>query len=91
YLSRITPSWRYNDPRCGPLTGFEWDTLRPMVCRSLSLTSDPQPILTALSMELDQTYLAIASSLPENKSVRFEMRAGKEELILSPLDQLDET
>lgn len=87
----ITPSWRYNDPRSGLLTGLEWDTVRPMVCRSLSLTSDPQPILTALSMELDQTYRAIASRLPENKSVRFEMRAGKEELILSPLDKLDET
>ncbi|EGY28335.1 Transposase, partial [Candidatus Regiella insecticola 5.15] len=42
-------------------------------------------------MELDQTYRAIASRLPENKSVRFEMVAGKEELILSPLDKLDET
>lgn len=86
----VAPSWRYSDPRAGLLTGAEWDTARPMVCRSLALTPDPKPTLAALALELDQTYRAVAARLPENPAVRFEMVAGKEELILSTLDKLDE-
>ena len=84
------PSWRYSDPRVGLLTGLEWDTARPMVCRSLALTSTPEPTLAALALELDQTYRAVAARLPENPAVRFETVAGKKELILSTLDKLDE-
>jgi len=86
----IAPSWRYSDPRTGLLTGPEWDTARPMVCRSLALTFNPEPTLAALALELDQTYRAVAARLPENPAVRFEMVAGKEELVLSTLDKLDE-
>ncbi len=77
-------------PRVGLLTGLEWDTTRPMVCRSLALTSNPESTLAALALELDQTYRAVAARLPENPAVRFETVAGKEELILSTLDKLDE-
>jgi TnpA family transposase len=86
----IAPSWRYNDPRAGLLAGSEWDTARPMLCRALSLTSNPEPTLAALALELDQTYRAVAARLPDNPAVRFETVAGKEELILSTLDKLDE-
>lgn len=86
----IEPSWRYCDPRAGLLNGREWDTARPMICRSLALTSNPQPTFTLLADELDQTYRAVAARIPENSAVRFEMVAGKEELILSTLDKLDE-
>jgi hypothetical protein len=43
-----------------------------------------------LCQELDQTYRAVASRLPENKAVRFETVAGKQELVLSPLEKLEE-
>ena len=82
----VTPSWRYADPRAGLLAGAEWEAARPIVCRTLGLTADPQPALTALAAELDQTYRAVAARLPDNPAVRFE----KDELILSPLDKLDE-
>jgi len=85
----VAPSWRYSDPRAGLLTGPEWGTVRPMVCRSLALTSNPEPTLSALALELDQTYLAVVARLPENPAVRFETVNGKEELILSTLDKLD--
>ena len=37
-----------------------------------------------LSEELDPTYRAVAARLPDNKHVRFETIAGKQELVLSP-------
>lgn len=43
-----------------------------------------------LAQELDRTYRAVAARLPENKAVRFETVAGKLELVLSPLEKLEE-
>jgi TnpA family transposase len=86
----VAPSWRYGDPRAGLLTGAEWEAARPIVCRSLALTTDPQPMFAALAQELDQTYRLVAARLPQNPAVRFETVAGKDELILSTLDKLDE-
>lgn len=31
----IAPSWRYADPRLGLLCGKEWETAKPMICRTL--------------------------------------------------------
>lgn len=86
----VSPSWRYADPRAGLLTGEEWETARPIICRSLGLSADPGPTLAALAMELDQTYRAVAGRLPDNPAVRFETVDGKKDLVLSPLDKLDE-
>lgn len=86
----ISPSWRYADPRAGLLAGSEWETTRPIICRSLGLSLTPAPALAALTAELDQTYRAVAARLPNNPSVRFETVGDKEELILSPLEKLDE-
>ena len=47
-------------------------------------------ILAALSDELDQTYRAVAARLPNNPAVRFERIDGKDELIVSPLDKVEE-
>jgi hypothetical protein len=86
----VSPSWRYADPRAGLLTGTEWETSRPIICRSLGLSTDPGPVLTALTTELDQTYRTVAARLPNNPAVRFETVNNKKELVLSPLDKLDE-
>ena len=86
----VSPSWRYADPRAGLLTGLQWDAARPIICRSLGLSADPTPALAALCAELDQTYRAVASRLPNNPAVRFETVGDKKELVLSPLDKLDE-
>jgi hypothetical protein len=45
----VRPSWRYADPRAGLLTGLEWEVARPIICRTLGLTPDPEPVLKALS------------------------------------------
>jgi hypothetical protein len=41
----VRPSWRYADPRAGLLTGSEWEVARPIICRTLGLTPDPEPVL----------------------------------------------
>jgi TnpA family transposase len=86
----VSPSWRYSDPHTGLLAGLEWESARPMICRSLGLSALAEPTLNLLAQELDATYRTVAARLPENDAVRFETVDGKPELILSPLDKLVE-
>lgn len=86
----VSPSWRYADPRAGLLAGAEWETTRPIICRSLGLPTDPAPALAALATDLDRTYRAVAARLPGNPAVRFETVGDKKELVVSPLDKLEE-
>ncbi len=86
----VSPSWRYADPRAGLLAGAEWEAARPIVCRSLGLTIQPEATLAALTHELDETYRRVAARLPENDAVRFETVGDKTELVLSPLEALEE-
>ena len=86
----VHPSWRYADPRANLLSDAEWEATRPIVCRTLGLPPDPQPILESLAVELDKTYREVARRLSDNPDVRFEKVKGKEELILTPLDALNE-
>jgi len=86
----VTPSWRYADPRAGLLEGAEWQATRPIICRTLGLSASPEPVLAALALELDSTYRAVATRLPDNPAVRFESVGDKHELVLSPLDKMDE-
>ncbi len=86
----VTPSWRYADPRRSLLAGAEWEAARPIICRTLGYSPHPEPILAALTDELDQTYRAVAARLPSNPAVRFERIDGKDELILSTLDKVEE-
>jgi len=86
----VAPSWRYADPRTGLLDGAEWEATRPIICRTLGLSADPEPTLTSLATELDRTYRAVVDRLPENLAVRFETTGDKHDLVLSPFDKLDE-
>lgn len=86
----VAPSWRYADPRSGLLEGAEWEATRPIICRTLGLSANPEPTLTALAAELDRTYRAVVARLPDNPAVRFEITGEKHELVLSPFDKLDE-
>jgi TnpA family transposase len=86
----VAPSWRYADPRAGLLDGAEWQATRPIICRTLGLSASSEPVLAALALELDSTYRAVATRLPDNSAVRFEIVGDKHELVLSPLDKMDE-
>lgn len=86
----VSPSWRYADPRNGLLSGAEWEAARSMICRTLGLSLNPQPLLDEIARELDKTYRSVAARLPYNSAVRFEGAPGKEDLILSSLDKVEE-
>ena len=86
----VQRSWRYTDPRAGLLAGAAWEATRPVVCRSLELSAQPQPTLDALARELDETYRRVAARLPDNPAVRLSGSGDRTELILSPLEALEE-
>lgn len=86
----VNASWRYADPRAGLLTGAAWIAARPAICRTLGLPVEAKPVVDPLTQELDQTYRSVIARLPNNSAVRFETKEGKKELILTPLDKIDE-
>lgn len=86
----VSPSERWGDPRAKLLQGQRWETARSSVCRMLDLQSDAVPELEALTKQLDQSYRRVAGRLPSNPDVRIEQRKGKDRLILTGLDKLDE-
>jgi len=86
----VAPSIRYADARIGLLSGAAWDAARPTVSRSLGHTLPVEEMIAALSRELDATYHAVAARLPSNPAARIETVDGKDDLILTGLDKLDE-
>jgi len=86
----VQPSWRYSDPRANLHGGKEWESMRPMICRSLNLTVEPHGYLQELVNELDETYKLVAENFDNNPFIRFDLIKGNEELILTQLDKLDE-
>ena len=86
----VPASARYADPRVGMLDGDDWDSARIQICRVLGRSPDPDQELETLALQLDETYRQVASNLHNNPDVRIEKVNGKEELVIGPLDKLDE-
>ena len=86
----VGTSLRYSDARRGLLSGAAWEAARPTVCRSLGHTLSAEETVAALSRELDATYKAVVARLHSNPSARIEKVDGKDDLILSGLDKLEE-
>jgi hypothetical protein len=86
----VGPSFRYSDPRKGLLEGAAWEAARPAVCRTLGVSSKGSDELQRLSQRLDQAFRQTAANLPKNASLRIEEVAGDPDLVLSPLDKLEE-
>ena len=86
----VQPSWRYADPRQGLLTADEWESARPIICRTLGLSTDGKAILDNLREELDQTFRRVAARWPDNPAVRIESKGNKHELILTQFDKIEE-
>jgi len=79
----VQPSWRYSDPRANLHGGKEWESMRPMICRSLNLTVEPHGYLQELVNELDETYKLVAENFDNNPFIRFDLRAYPENTIPS--------
>jgi TnpA family transposase len=86
----VATSIRYTDARIGLLSGAAWENSRSTICRSLGHSLSADETIAKLSRHLDQTYRAVAAKLPANPSARVEMSDGKEELVLTGLDKLDD-
>jgi TnpA family transposase len=86
----VAPSIRYADARLGLLSGPTWDAARVSVCRSLGHSPAAEDTIPALSKELDQTYRTVAANLPGNSGARIECVDGKDELVVTALEKLDE-
>ncbi len=86
----VSPSIRYGDARTGLLSGVAWEAARPTVCRSLGHSLSADETIAARSRQLDQTYHAVAAHLPDNPAARVEHADGKDDLILTGLDKLEE-
>jgi TnpA family transposase len=82
--------WRYADPRKGLLNDSEWEAARSVVCRTHGWSSDPEVVFSMLAAELAATYAEVARRLPENMAVWIETEGKRHELILTPLDRIEE-
>lgn len=86
----VSGSARWSDPRLKLLRGAPWDALRVQVCRSLGHQETAEPAITLLSQQLESAYRQTLANLPANTAVRLEGEPGREALVVSNLDKLDE-
>lgn len=86
----VSPSLRWSNPRAKLLSGASWESLRSSVCRNLNLQPTPASEIAQLQAQLDQAYQRTASHWADNLAVRLELTQGKETIVLSHLDKLDE-
>jgi TnpA family transposase len=87
----ISPSVRWSNPRAKLLQGEAWEALRPQVCRILDLEALPQKELEQMGQQLDAAYQCTAQNWVNNSAVRLEIENGRQTLILSHLDKLEES
>lgn len=81
---------RWGDPRAGLLDGEAWEKARPQVCRDLDLSPEAGVDVDRWAARLDGAYRQLAEGLADNPSVRIEQRDGKDHLVLTGLDKLDD-
>jgi TnpA family transposase len=86
----VQPSFRYADARIGLLNGQAWEAARPTICRSLGHSLSAEETLVGLGRQLDHVYHQVAANLPANQLARIESVNGKDELVLTAPDKLDE-
>lgn len=87
----VSPSVRWSNPRAKLLAGETWETVRPSVCRNLSLQPTPEPEIAQLKHQLDTAYQRTAQNWEANGAVRLELQQGKKAIVLSQLDKLEES
>ena len=86
----VPQSERWGDPRVKLLQGAQWEALRPQVCRALGHPDNAEPALQALTQQLDAAYRRTIANWPTNTAVRVERRSGRDTLVLTGLDKVDE-
>jgi hypothetical protein len=80
---------RYADARQGLLNGEAWNAARLTACRALDCSPDAETEMGSLVVRLDHAWRRVAAKVPNNPAARIELRNGRDELVLSPLDKLE--
>jgi TnpA family transposase len=86
----VTPSVQWSNPQSKLLQGDEWAAMRLKVCLTLNLVPSATQELVQLGERLDSAYQQTALNFPNNATVRIGEENGRPELIISPLEKLDE-
>src|SRR5271157_5715699 len=86
----VMPGIRYGDPRRGMLEGESWQNSRLMVARALGRSLEADTEIDGLTGLLDEAYRHVAARAGDNPDLRFETVADKTEIVVTPLDRLDE-
>jgi TnpA family transposase len=86
----VQPSFRYADARIGLLSGQAWEAARPTICRSLGHSLSAEETLVGLGRQLDHVNHQVAANLHANQLARIESGNGKDDLVLTAPDKLDE-
>jgi TnpA family transposase len=85
------PSERWGDPRVKLLKGKEWESVREQVCTVLGLKKDAEEEILELERNLNEAYEQTIKNLPNNSDVRIEQKNGRDMLILTGLDKIEES
>jgi len=81
---------RYNDPRSKLLQGATWESMKAKVLSTLGWSANVEESLNLLKKNLDATFKNTSKNWNNNPEVRVEVVKGKEKIVLSPLDRLEE-
>lgn len=81
---------KWGDPTAGLLSGAAWQAARPGICRDLGLSHEPGADIDRWAHMLDGAYRQLAAGMEANPSLRVEQREGRDHLVLSGLDKLDD-
>jgi hypothetical protein len=87
----VAPSLRWGDPRAQLLQGAHWEAARAQVCRTLGRAATPEDELAGLATQLKEAYHRTVTGLPTNAAARVETTAGRDRLVLTGLEKLDES
>jgi hypothetical protein len=86
----VVPSHRWRDPRVQLLPPEEWKSTKTHVCRLLERSTNPIPELESLSQQLNEAYRQTVANFASNGWVRIEDVEGKETLVLTGLEKLND-
>nr|WP_260631979.1 Tn3 family transposase [Bacillus cereus] len=86
----IVGSKKYGGLRVQLLQGEEWKAIRPSILRSLDWSLDSQKALSPLKEEFERAYLQTIENWDNNQAVKIEKFAGKERIVLTPLQKFQE-
>ncbi|WP_405884629.1 Tn3 family transposase [Streptomyces sp. NBC_01136] len=81
---------KWGDPNARLLDDTAWQAARARVCEELDLDPQPDRILAQWTDRLDSAHREFADGLAANPAVRIEQQNGRDRIILTGLDRLDE-